>query len=131
MKLDYDERCRLQAENQWLYRHCLENSQLKAHIDACDRVALLFAETPLEGAVLHPLLSHMQRGWAQAEEWHTHAYAYVNEHRYMFVALWLFLFLALPRLFLGRTPIFKQERLRAAAAVSIEPQPRQRRRCIV
>jgi hypothetical protein len=130
---DYAERARLQAEHLWLYKHCLDNgAQLKAHTDACDRVALVFAESPLEGAVLHPAMTALRQGWQRTVDWHASACAYVSEHRYLFGGLWLVLFLTLPRVCLQAfcPPTREQARLRAAAAISLGS-ARLRRRCIV
>jgi len=147
IKRDYYERARLQAENLWLYKHCLENAQLKAHTDACDRVTLLFVESPLEGALLHPAIRFLKQMWEYLEEWHSMATDFVNGHRYMFIGIWLILFLILPRLcifafnhntllksFLDLKQERREARLRAAALISTVEQPhllRQRRRCIV
>jgi hypothetical protein len=148
IRRDYYERAQLQMDNLWLYKHCMENTQLKAHTDACDRVALLFAESPLEGAVLHPVMGWLRQLWDGVCEWHASATGYVNTHRYMFMGLWLVLFLALPRLCVfafARTTAHlmdlrqerREARLRAAAIISTDEPPsalfagRHRRRCIV
>jgi hypothetical protein len=147
IKRDYYERAKLQTENLWLYKHCLENAQLKAHTDACDRVNLLFIESPLEGAILHPTIRFLKQIWENLEELHSIATEYVNENRFMFVGIWLIMFLILPRLcifafnhnthlksFLDLKQERREARLRAAAMISAIEQPlplRQRRQCIV
>ena len=137
VKRDYDERARLQAENQWLYKHCLENhAQLKAHTDACDRVTLLFAETPLQGALLHPAWAIFRQVWARAGDWYDGATSVVKEHRWVFVGVWLALFLVLPRVCLGGAKaheLQREARLRTAAMLMTEQSTTtaRRRRCIV
>ena len=119
VKRDYDERARLQAENVWLYKHCLENhAQLKAHTDACDRVMQLFAETPLQGALLYPAWAMAMSVWERAGDWHAGATALVKEHRWVFVGVWLGLFLLLPRVCWGGAKAHEMQRevrLRTAA----------------
>lgn len=138
VKRDYDERARLQAENLWLFKHCSENAQLRAHTDACDRVALLFAETPLEGALLKPSWAILKQVGERAGLWHAAATAYVKAHQWVFVGIWLSLFLALPRVFVSiwgaqAHDLRREAKLRAAAAmmISMDQPLRQRRRCIV
>ena len=133
VKCDYDMRVRQQEENMWLYKHCSENAQLKEHTDACDRAALLFSESPLEGALLNPIIGFISKIWQQVFAWHGLAAAYVNEHHFLFLVVWLFLFLTLPRLLLGRNSmLLKQERLRGGAATyATEPPSRHKRRSVV
>lgn len=138
VRRDYVGRAQEQAENAWLYKHCQENVQLKAHTDACDRVAHLFAVSPLEGALLHPAVSLMHQAWVACWDAYALSVAFIGEHRYSFAALWLLLFMCLPRLFLvhrlKNDERGLEEHLRAAAVISIA-QPatfsRPRRRCIV
>lgn len=134
VRRDYTERARLQAEHLWLYKHCLENAQqLRAHTDACDKVGLLFAESPLEGALLHPAIAGMRGAVARVSEWHAAGSAFVTEHRYAFAGLWLVLFVTLPRLCLQLVcpPTREKARLRAAAVMSSLESGRLRRRYIV
>ena len=124
----YQRHAQLQAENAWLYQHCMANEQLKAHTNACDQVFHLYAKSPWEAALLPPI----EQAYAAATSAYEGVQQFVGQHQHAFLVLWGLLFLFLPRLFI--VP-HTQERARLLQKVisrhPLTPGMRQRSRCVV
>ena len=84
----YSEHAKLQADNLWLYNHCLENEKLRDVSDACDKVALLFALSPLQHAM-------EQWAWVKDAVWDG-----MVEYSHLCMAAGVALILVTPRLIL-------------------------------
>ena len=114
----YARQVRLQDDNQWLYRHCLDNEKLREKTDACDDVMRLFAVSPLQAA----LSLNVSGVWEHALTLHEGMLHLMLRHRLLCLTLWMLLFLILPRLLLPLRRLSagkERERLFRQAAQSI------------
>ena len=107
----YYEHARLQADKLWLYKHCMQNEELKTHTDACNSVLKLFDVSPLQAALMPPPEA---MAWIQAKmnytwECYDSGSQFIARHQILFLVVWILLFLLLPRLIL--MPFYARRRV--------------------